>query len=331
MNRRRGGFTLVEMIVALATSSIVVLAGMSFVMMCLRVQSVAYADVSRQDTARVALTLVETLAERGELKPPDDSVPDDSVVIAATGDNVVLYSQDDNIYVGSKPDGTLLMSNAKLSTEVNDRLFTVTLKDMDNDGAEYSTTVFCRDWPRQPGPYLLNKTEIFGPVITKEEENRFELLKTAVGQFGSNGYILNDDGEPTTETFAGWYNEDWGSGTPWCACFVSWCIEQEKDKIVSYNEVEFRFADVNVGWTDETKAYFGNETDDPTPGDLIFFDLNGSDGIADHVGFVLRVEGEKIYTVEGNNNKKVVIAEYKIGGPGILGYAKLPWEPGAGG
>jgi len=44
----------------------------------------------------------------------------------------------------------------------------------------------------------------------------------------------------------------------------------------------------------QSKAYT------PQPGDIIWYDWNG-DGKADHIGFVEKAEGGKIYTIEGNS------------------------------
>ncbi len=316
MRSARRGFTLVEMVVALAASSIVVLAGTTLVLLTLRVQSQAYADVSRQDTARVALTMVETLAEQGKL---DVNAVDDN------GIDGVLYTSGSNICIGG---GTVLMTKAALSADTHgDRLLTLTLTD--NESYEtYSTTVFCRNWPRQPGPYLLNKTEIFADFTLPEEviSARYKLLKTAVGQFGSKGEIK---GEAPETTFAEWYNTTWTPETnpAWCACFVSWCIEKNRESIHGYDPTTYRLGTV-AAWT----ALIDPDAS-PTPGDVIIFNFNNDeDTQADHVGLVLRVDGDTLYTVEGNNNDEVVIAQYDKTADAdiILGYVELPWDNSAG-
>lgn len=338
MKRSKRGFTLVEMVVAMAASSIVVLAGMSFVTVCLRIQGSTYTEVSRQDTARVALTLVETMAGRGELKPPTPD-NDGNVAIKEENDSIILYydNKKNTVYVGGELDGTgytggtPLMQNAELNVLVDDRLLTVTLKDK-KDGEPYSTTVFCREWERQPGPYLFNETWVFGPgssTLEPEKKARYNLLEIAMNQFGSDGHII---GDPNNQTFASWYSSTWNDNTAWCACFVSWCIQQEFGSATDYDAIKYLFGDVVNGWNDTTKVYT-RVYDTPIPGDLIFFD-NSGDKIADHVGFVLKVETDSttsetmIYTVEGNNNGLVVIAKYNKMemGEKILGYAKLPWE-----
>lgn len=321
MKRSKRGFTLVEMVVAMAASSIVVLAGMSFVTVCLRIQGSTYTEVSRQDTARVALTLVETMAGRGELVPPV-TVNNSDVAIKNDSNTVLYYDKDSNtIYVGGDKDsGTPLMQNAELDVLVNDRLLTVTLTDRKDD-EQYTATVFCRSWDRQPGPYLLNEVKV------GLSDGRYKLLQIAVEQYGSKGAFTDEDGN--IKYFSEWYHngfsDGWDKNTPWCACFVSWCIDQVPSDALTTKP---RFADVNTGWTNfETKFERHEKSDSsysPAPGDLIFFD-NNNDLKADHVGFVLKVDGMTIYTVEGNNNGLVVIAKYEDTSH-ILGYGKLKWN-----
>lgn len=331
MKRSKRGFTLVEMVVAMAASSIVVLAGMSFVTVCLRIQGSTYTEVSRQDTARVALTLVETMAGRGELKELPETKDDGDVVIKKDSKIVLYYDKDSNtIYVGGDKDsGTPLMQNAELDVLVNDRLLTVTLTDRKDD-EQYTATVFCRGWARQPGPYLLVKEQIFKTTSGPEYDYRFQLLQTAVELYGSKGVFTDKDGN--IKYFSEWYHgkfgDGWDKNTPWCACFVSWCIEQVGSTL---NEVP-RFANVNDGWTTVSSIDKKDKSSyDPVPGDLIFFNTDG-DSLADHVGFVLKVETDSatskktIYTVEGNNNGLVVIAKYNKDDTHILGYGELKWK-----
>ncbi len=60
----------------------------------------------------------------------------------------------------------------------------------------------------------------------------------------------------------------------------------------------------------------------PNPGDIIFFDweYDGYTDTADHVGIVEKVEGNLVYTIEGNDNDSVKERYYTIGERDILGY-----------
>lgn len=60
-------------------------------------------------------------------------------------------------------------------------------------------------------------------------------------------------------------------------------------------------------------------------GDLIFFDWDRS-GDADHVGFVLEVNGDAIVTAEGNSADMVKSNTYKIGDNRIAGYGRPNYD-----
>ena len=58
---------------------------------------------------------------------------------------------------------------------------------------------------------------------------------------------------------------------------------------------------------------------EPSPGDIIFFDWE-SDGLADHVGIVEKVENGLIYTVEGNTGDVCAERRYTLRAVSIYGY-----------
>ena len=70
----------------------------------------------------------------------------------------------------------------------------------------------------------------------------------------------------------------------------------------------------NGGWLDNTYT--------PNTGDIIFFDWakDNQDGNADHVGIVEKVEGDTVYTIEGNSGDSCRQKSYSIGYYEILGY-----------
>lgn len=67
--------------------------------------------------------------------------------------------------------------------------------------------------------------------------------------------------------------------------------------------------------------------ENPLPGDLIFFDWV-ADGVqdCDHVGIVLTVTNEYVYTIEGNTADTVAVRRYGIHDPRIMGYGVLDWK-----
>ena len=83
----------------------------------------------------------------------------------------------------------------------------------------------------------------------------------------------------------------------WCAIFVSWCADQ-----CGYLDAGVLPKELNVipyvEWFRERDQWQYMDYE-PSPGDLIFYDWE-SDGLADHVGIVERVEDGIVYSIEGN-------------------------------
>ena len=153
---------------------------------------------------------------------------------------------------------------------------------------------------------------------------RNNFLKQLASQVGSTGEIVGG-GLSTfkhyTEWYVGGYPEDgsWNENTPWCASYISWCIEQVNLSILSNIP---RYANV-----DNFILHFDEDTwlppaSTPTPGDLIFFGIFND---PNHMGVVLAVEDGYIYTIEGNANDVVGIRKYKQNDSTILGYGILNW------
>ena len=57
----------------------------------------------------------------------------------------------------------------------------------------------------------------------------------------------------------------------------------------------------------------------PREEEIIFFDWD-SDGYANHVGIVEKVENGKVYIIEGNSGDACKKLEYNLGDSRILGY-----------
>ena len=153
---------------------------------------------------------------------------------------------------------------------------------------------------------------------------RNNFLKMLASQMGSTGEIIGG-GMSTykyyTEWYIGGYPEDlsWNESTPWCASYVSWCIEQVSLSVSSNIPC---YANV-----DNFILHFWEETwlsplFTPTPGDLVFFGFMND---PNHMGVVIAVEDDYIYTIEGNVNDTVAIRKYKTMDSAIIGYGLLNW------
>jgi hypothetical protein len=89
-----------------------------------------------------------------------------------------------------------------------------------------------------------------------------------------------------------------GYSTPWCACFVSWCLDQSGVRCPYFpSACAFDERD-DLGGRKVSKY-------DLRPGDALSFDWDGDRG-GDHVGFVYEViESGHYRTIEGNTGNGV--------------------------
>ena len=133
-----------------------------------------------------------------------------------------------------------------------------------------------------------------------------DIVDVAISQIGtseSNGGQMK---------YINWYG-GFGSGTPWCAIFVSWCANQAG---VSTSIVpKYSSCAVGKSWF-ESKGLFkykGSYT--PKRGDIVFFLNNRS-----HTGIVEKADGGRLYTVEGNTSDRVARREYALSDSHITGY-----------
>ena len=136
-----------------------------------------------------------------------------------------------------------------------------------------------------------------------------EIVVVALSQLGNVG------GQP----YWSWYG--FNSRVEWCACFVSWCANE-----CGYLDAgvipKFAGCVNGVQWFKDRGLWQDNSYE-PRPGDIIFFDWNdenGQDGLTDHVGIVEKVENGFVYTVEGNSGDSCRERRYSIGHYEIYGY-----------
>ena len=131
------------------------------------------------------------------------------------------------------------------------------------------------------------------------------IVEVALAQIGNVG------GAP----YWSWWGLDYR--VEWCAIFVSWCADQ-----CGYLDAgvlpKMEGVRPYVDWFIERGQWQGRDYE-PSPGDIIFFDWE-SDGLADHVGIVEKVEGGLIYTVEGNSGDRCVENRYYLGSAPVYGF-----------
>lgn len=132
-----------------------------------------------------------------------------------------------------------------------------------------------------------------------------DIVEVARSQLGQQG------GQPY------WSYMGFSSRVAWCASFVSWCANQ-----CGYIDAgiipKHAACASGVSWFQQ-HGQWQNRNYVPSPGDIIYFDWTGS-GISHHVGIVEKVEGNIVYTIEGNSSDAVHERHYTIGEADILGY-----------
>lgn len=139
-----------------------------------------------------------------------------------------------------------------------------------------------------------------------------QMVATAKAQLGNEG----------GQKFWSWYGFE--GRVSWCACFVSWCADQN-GLISSGAVLKFAYCPTGVQWF-QSQGKWRDRGYTPTAGTIIFFDWpknGGPDGISDHVGIVEKCENGVVYTIEGNSSDSVRQRSYDINSTSIMGYGVI--------
>lgn len=337
MKRNNSGFTMVELLVTVAVSSIVLAAAASLMLLGLRVHQTTQKEAGEQQTVRIVLSALEDLSASGKISRVEP-FSDGWRLLGKTADGksgaVLLRYNNGKLRSGGSGDQVLLDNLRGAQVILDDSLVTFTFA---TAAHRYSTSVFCRtgiegdsvgkaeaqeklEHPTLPESTTLSETE---------KDARFAFLQTLADQYDSRGEIKKTD-----TYFSEWYignyadHPGWNQYTPWCACFLSWGAEQLKTSIDGDPP---RFANVDTGMEGFQKSgkwrVPNDKVNKPIPGDYVFFDWDG-DRDPDHVGAVLCVDGNQLYTIEGNSGGKVAVNRYPKNDPRIMGYGVLNWKTG---
>lgn len=343
MKRNNSGFTMVELLVTVAVSSIVLAAAASLMLLGLRVHQTTQKEAGEQQTVRIVLSALEDLSASGKISRVEP-FSDGWRLLGKTADGksgaVLLRYNNGKLRSGGSGDQVLLDNLRGAQVILDGSLVTFTFA---TAAHSYSTSVFCRTGIEGDSVGKVEAKEkldeLKKPNLTDAEKAaRFAFLKTLADQYDSRGNILKGDTSRYTyfsEWFIGGYDANkpgWNQYTPWCGCFLSWAADQQK---ASINGDPPRFADVDEGmakFTENGKWRSPNDAHNmPIPGDYVFFDWDGRndpDGVKDpdHVGAVLCVEGNFLYTIEGNSGGRVAVQRYSLGDSRIVGYGVLNWK-----
>ena len=338
MKRNNSGFTMVELLVTVAVSSIVLAAAASLMLLGLRVHQTTQKEAGEQQTVRIVLSALEDLSASGKIyrvQPLSDGWQLQGKTADGKSGAVLLRYKSGKLTSGTSGDQVLLDNLRGAQVILDGSLVTFTFA---TAAHSYSTSVFCRTGiegdsvGREEAKDILKDPPSLPESTTlseKEKDARFAFLQTLADQYDSRGEIKKTD-----TYFSEWYignyadHPGWNQYTPWCACFHSWAADQKK---ASIDGDPPRFANVDTGMEGFQKSGKWRSPNDannkPIPGDYVFFDWD-RDSDPDHVGAVLCVEGDFLYTIEGNSGGRVAVNCYPKNDPRIMGYGVLNWKTG---
>lgn len=339
MKRNNSGFTMVELLVTVAVSSIVLAAAASLMLLGLRVHQTTQKEAGEQQTVRIVLSALEDLSASGKISRVEP-FSDGWRLLGKTADGksgaVLLRYNNGKLRSGGSGDQVLLDNLRGAQVILDGSLVTFTFA---TAAHSYSTSVFCRTGiegdsvGKAEAEDILKKTPTLpaaADLTEMEKAARFAFLQKLADQYDSRGEILPENTSPY-KYFSEWYigdyakNPGWNQYTPWCGCFLSWAADQKK---ASIDGKPPRFANVDDGmkrFQDGSYGQWRERSATPIPGDYVFFDWDrGTD--PDHVGAVLCVEGDFLYTIEGNSGGKVAVQRYLLSDPRIMGYGVLNWK-----
>ena len=342
MKRNNSGFTMVELLVTVAVSSIVLAAAASLMLLGLRVHQTTQKEAGEQQTVRIVLSALEDLSASGKIyrvEPLSDGWQLQGKTADGTPGAVLLRYNSGTLTSGTSGDQVLLDNLRGARVDLDGSLVTFTFA---TAAHSYSTSVFCRTGiegdsvGKAEAEDILKETPTLpdaADLTDTEKAARFAFLQKLADQYDSRGEIKS--GDSTYTYFSEWYIDGyardprWNQYTPWCGCFLSWGAEQQRDTIDGDPP---RFADVDKGMADfkAQKNKWRNPNDAnnmPIPGDYVFFDWDGGSD-PDHVGAVLCVKGGFLYTIEGNSGGRVAVQRYSLGDSRIVGYGVLNWKTG---
>ena len=336
MKRNNSGFTMVELLVTVAVSSIVLAAAASLMLLGLRVHQTTQKEAGEQQTVRIVLSALEDLSASGKIYRVQ-LLSDGWQLQGKTADGksgaVLLRYKSGKLTSGTSGDQVLLDNLRGAQVILDGSLVTFTFA---TAAHRYSTSVFCRTGiegdsvgkeDAQKKLEELKKPNLpdAADLTDTEKAARFAFLQKLADQYDSRGEIIGGKGY-----FSEWYignyadHPGWNQYTPWCACFLSWAADQKK---ASIDGDPPRFANVDDGMKLFRDDQWRDSGATPIPGDYVFFDWD-RDNDPDHVGAVLFVDETQLYTIEGNSGGRVAVNCYPKNDPRIVGYGVLNWKTG---
>ena len=119
-----------------------------------------------------------------------------------------------------------------------------------------------------------------------------KIVATAEGEIGIKEYPANSN----KTKYGQWFGFD---GVAWCGIFVSWVYHMAGSPL---GNIGFLKGFAGCQSAVHHYKHAGEITDNPVPGDIVFFDWN-NDGRYDHTAiYIKKIDNEYFETVEGNTS-----------------------------
>lgn len=148
-------------------------------------------------------------------------------------------------------------------------------------------------------------------------------LDSFTGNAGHNNYTKY--ARDLWEANPHWYQGS-KQGYDWCCVFVDDCIYEAagRDSVYAQN-AKYYTGPYGAGCEFAANYYkwAGAWYSEPQPGDQIFFGYNQN---FQHTGIVEKVEGDTVYTIEGNSNDMVQRRSYSKYSSYIIGYGRPKYD-----
>lgn len=139
----------------------------------------------------------------------------------------------------------------------------------------------------------------------------------------------NELGSESGEKYISYYNKITGASLPlsaaWCASWVTWVMRHAG--VPTESVLNFKGCATASAWFAKRGRFKSKASGyTPKPGDIIMFEWSPeNEGTAyddgdDHTGLVERVQGGRVYTIEGNNGNKCRRSSRSLNDKYISGY-----------
>ena len=205
MKKKNGGFTLVELLVTMACSTLIMFAAMTFLLVCMRLDVSAQTTASQQGTARIVLSLLEDVTGTGQVERVE-TVGDDWMLFGQSGGILLQYSASNNAFLTGG--GAVLMDGIQGSDVSLDGSKLLTVSFQTNED-RYETSVYCRTsveaatYGGENGSWVDEARDEQDPSLEETYDGRYALLEILAAQYGSEGEIKGAEGGP--RYFSEWY------------------------------------------------------------------------------------------------------------------------------